>query len=92
MPEIGDFIVGGRYNHETEGMCTVLINDAKHSVFDYRGYLLVKYENAVAGWFAHDGHCLIPRGYDNLFGENGLQWVRVRELDFENTDGYEVDE
>ena len=82
MPEIGDFIVGGRYNHKTKGMCTVLINDAKHSVISYRGYLLVQYDNPVSGWYAHDEHLLVPKGYGNLFGKYGLQWVRVRELDF----------
>lgn len=91
MPEIEDFIVGWKYNHKTKGMCTVLISDAKHSVVSYRGYLLVQYDNTISGWYAKRGHQLVPKGYDTLIGESGLQWVRVSELDFENNDGYEVD-
>lgn len=92
MHEIKDFIVGGRYNHKTKGPCTVLIGGDKHSARWYPDSLLVQYVNNSSGWHASEGHPLIPAGYEKLTGESDLQWVDPSELDFEKTDGYEVDE
>lgn len=94
--ELEDIDVGRKYLDVGTGLEVIAIfAKAIHSVFRYRGYVLVQYIGTRWGWDSTTNEDHVPHGEDHIYGLSNLLWIApgriVPPMYNDVNDGYEVD-